>query len=86
MQFNAFLTKLVDTIVNPFIVLMFAAAVVYFLWGVFNYVKGAGSETDRETGGKHIMWGVVGMFIMVSVYGIIKVALNTFGLNSSMVN
>lgn len=83
MPLNTFLARLVDTIVNPLIVLMFAAAVVYFLWGVFNYIKGAASDSDRKTGAQHILWGVVGMFIMVSVYGIIKVALNTFGLGSS---
>lgn len=77
---NEFLAKFADAIVNPLIVLMFAVALVYFLWGVFNYIKGAGSETDRETGGKHILWGVIGMFIMISVWGILRVALNTFGL------
>lgn len=76
---DEFLQKLVENIINPLIGLIFVAAVVMFLWGVTKYIKGAASDSDRETGTKHITWGLVGMFIMVSVYGIIRMALTTFG-------
>ena len=72
-----FIIKLLTVIVNPLINLMFAAALVYFLWGVVQYIKGADSEPARETGREHIMWGLVGMFIMVAAVGIIMVARRT---------
>ena len=75
-----FITTLSDVIINPLIRLMFAAALVYFLWGVFQYVRNADSSEDRKTGGRHIIWGLVGLFIMVSVIAILEIATDTFGI------
>lgn len=77
MTLEEFLTRLADVIVNPLIRLLFAAAVIWFVWGVVVYIRSASSDSGRETGAKHIMWGIVGMVIMVSVYAIIEIALNT---------
>ncbi len=79
----AFIHKVNEIIINPLIVLIFAAAVLVFLWGVFQYIKGADSESERATGRNHILAGVFGMFIMVSVFGIINLILNTIGATSS---
>lgn len=75
---DVFLQKLLDTIINPLIKLLFALAVVYFVWGVFNYIKGEDNGGDRETGTKHIMWGIIGLFIMVSAYAIVQIVGRTF--------
>jgi len=63
-------------IINPLISLMFAFAVVYFLWGVFKYIRAADSPADRETGRKHIIWGILGIFIMTAVFVIMEIAKN----------
>ncbi len=78
---NDFLQKLLDAIVNPLITLLFALAVLYFVWGVINYiVKGDDNGGDREQGKKHIMYGIIGLFIMVSAYAIVQIVGRTFGL------
>lgn len=74
------LNKVITVIVNPLITLMFAVALVYFLFGVFQFVQNADSEDAREPGKQHIMWGIIGMFIMVAVFGIIRIVLDTFGI------
>ncbi|HRY30977.1 MAG TPA: hypothetical protein P5328_01125 [Candidatus Paceibacterota bacterium] len=74
---DSFLSKIASVIVNPLIRLLFAVALVVFLWGIFNYIKGASNPEARETGRRHIIWGLIGMLIMVSVFGIIKLALDT---------
>lgn len=66
-------------VINPLIVLAFAVAMVFFLWGVFQYVRGAGDPKARETGRNHILWSIVGMAIMFSVFGIMTVISNTVG-------
>ncbi len=66
-------------VINPLIVLGFAVAMVVFLWGVFNYVRGAGDPKARETGRKHILWSVVGLAIMFTVFGIMTVISNSVG-------
>ena len=72
------LDKIQTNILNPVIALLFSAAVVYFLYGVFEFVRGQGSDEARKTGAQHILWGVVGMAVMVSAYGIIHVICGTF--------
>ncbi len=70
-------------IINPIIVLMFAVAILVFLYGMFEYFIHGASSTERETGSRHIIAGVVGIFIMVSVFGIINIVINTIGANTS---
>ena len=80
--------KVAQVILNPLIVLGFAIALLYFFYGVFTFVPNAGNEKGRELGKRSIVWGLIGMFIMVSVFGIIRVILNTFSIptnNSSYV-
>lgn len=74
---DSFIGCLTQAIVNPLIKLLFAAALILFLWGVFNYVRHSDSPEGRKTGGQHIIWGLVGMTIMVGVYGIIRILLST---------
>jgi hypothetical protein len=73
------LTNIEQKIINPVIYLLFALALLYFLWGVFRMVAGAASDTAREEGRQHVLWGVIGMFIMVAVYGILHAICNTIG-------
>ncbi|HVU06375.1 MAG TPA: hypothetical protein VHE10_01075 [Candidatus Paceibacterota bacterium] len=72
--------KLFSLVVDPLIQLIFAAAVVYFLWGVFKYIQAADDPDERIQGGKHIIWSVIGLFIMISVWGIIAVIKRTIGV------
>jgi len=77
MTVDQFILNLATVILNPLIKLMFAVALVVFLWGIIEYIKGAGSPDSREQGTRHILWGLVGLFIMVSVYGILTLFKNT---------
>lgn len=74
------ITRLSTYIFNPLIALMFALATVYFIYGVFGYMRGAESDEERAKGADHILWGAVGMFVMVSAYGLIWLIINTFGI------
>ena len=40
------------------------------------------NEEEREKGKKNMLWGIIGMTIMVGVFGIITIILNTFGISS----
>ncbi len=74
------LAKIADVIINPLIRLLFAAALVLFFWGVLQFIRGAGDEKSRETGKEHMIWGIVGMAIMVSVFAIISLATGQIGV------
>ena len=73
--------ELLWTINNVVIPLIFAVAVVVFLWGIFRgYIFKRGEE-EVKTAHQMLIWGIVGLVIMISLWGIINAVANTFGLN-----
>ena len=77
-----FLLKVDGQIVNPVIYFMMGLALVYFLWGVAEYIMKANEPEGRETGTRHIIWGIVGLLIMFGVFGIAHIILNSIGVGS----
>jgi hypothetical protein len=66
---------------NVLVPLIFAVAFVVFLWGVFQYfIYGGADETAQEKGRSLILYGLIGFFIMVSLWGLVNILSNTFGL------
>ncbi len=82
---NEFLAKAYVEIVNPTISLLFGIAFLVFFWGTFSFIKGYGDETNRAEGQRHMLWGVIGIFIMVAVFGIMRLIANAFGLDESLI-
>ena len=64
-------------IINPIIFVLFAAAFLVFIWGLVQFVGNLDNEESRSQGVKHMIWGIVGMVIMLSVNGIIAIIANT---------
>jgi lipid II:glycine glycyltransferase (peptidoglycan interpeptide bridge formation enzyme) len=69
--------KISAVIIQPIINLIFAAGLVFFLYGVAEYLMGADSPEKRQTGAKHMFWGIIGLAIMTMVWGILQVIQNT---------
>lgn len=66
-------------IINPLIIFVFALALVYFVYGIAQYLLSPGNEEIRKTSKQHMLWGVIGMFIMIATFGIMNLILNTLG-------
>lgn len=71
------------SIVVALIPLIFALAFLFFLWGVFKFISATDSKTKQESQ-KVIWWGIIGLFVMVSVWGIIKILGDTLGIESTV--
>ncbi len=82
--FDSFLAKVLEQIVNPLIGLIFALAVAYFLYGVFEFMSNQENEEMKTTGKSHMIWGIVGIAIMLSVWGILNLIINTLGLSGDI--
>ncbi len=76
----SFLNKVNQYILNPLIFLAFGVAFIVFFWGIFQFIYSQTADTDRAEGKRKIFWGLFGMFIMVSAYGLIRLVLGTFGI------
>lgn len=72
--------KINNLIINPLIALMFAVAFAYFIWGVVEYVLKGSSDEARSRGKQHMLWGIIGIFVMISVFGIMQLLINTLGV------
>lgn len=56
-------------------------AVLFFLYGLALYILASGDEAKRNEG-RHIMiWGIIALFAMVSVWGLVKILQNTLNIN-----
>ncbi len=79
------ISKINTNIINPIIVALFGVALVFFLYGVFQYLwKSHADPGAIQAGAKHIGWGLVGMFIMVSVFGFLQVMINSIPTDPSV--
>jgi len=77
---SQFIAGVVTLIINPLIGLLFALALAYFLWGAAQFILNAGSEEGRKKGKDALLRGLIGIFIMASVFGILNVVTSTFGI------
>lgn len=75
------LQKINEKIVEPIILFLVAFAFIIFLYGVYEMISQTDNETARQTGKEHMLWGVVGLFVMFSVFGILNLVCRTIGCN-----
>ncbi|MDO8517744.1 MAG: hypothetical protein Q7S26_00425 [bacterium] len=62
------------TIIANLIKVLIGLALVVFFWGLIKYIWGGGKDTAK---GKSIMIaGIIALFVMISIYGIISFAQN----------
>lgn len=78
MDITAFLDKVNAAIINPLLILLFAIAFLVFFVGIFQFIRNSGEASERDVGKRKIVFGLIGMFIMFSAYGLIHFVLNTF--------
>ncbi len=65
---------IINTINNVFVPVIFAIAFIVFVWGAFQtFIIGAGSEDVKEKGKNLMLWGLIGFFVMVSVWGLVNI-------------
>ena len=83
---DSILLKVDNLIINPLITLLFALAVVYFLYGVFQFIISQQSDEKKSDGKAHMLWGIVGITIMIGVWTILGIVLNTLGINKSQID
>lgn len=65
-------------ILNTVIPLLISVGVLYFIWGVVDYTL-SGSTEKKEQGQQHMIWGIIGITVIVSIWGLVAVLSNTFG-------
>ena len=71
------LNPIIVNIIEPAIALLFAVALVVFVWSIVQYIIKGGEEGDTKRLWWSILGGVIGMALMLSAWGIIHLVANT---------
>ncbi len=75
------ITNVINNVLVP---LIFTICVIVFLYGVAKaYIFSGGSDTARAEGHRLIFWGVIGFAVMVSVWGLVNIAIAILGTGGS---
>lgn len=72
----------ISTFLNGMIGLFITLAIVVFFWGLIKYLWSIDNENAHE-GLKIMFWGLIAIFVMVSIWGIIKLLQNTLKVTST---
>jgi hypothetical protein len=72
--------RIESVILFPLMTFMLTLALLFFLWGAYEFVLHADSDSGRDTGKRHMLYGIIGMLVMVSAMAILKIAAGTFGV------
>lgn len=73
------LAKIAVLIINPLIVLGFVLATIYLFYSIIKLIWGSDSG-DVSKKRDAVIYGVVGLLIMFSVYGILRLVLGTLNI------
>lgn len=71
----------IGRIINLLIPIVFALALLYFFWGLAQYILASGDPTAQESGRNKMIWGIVALFVMASVWGLVRFLGTAIGVN-----
>lgn len=66
------LQNVVTEIFNPLYQLAVGVSIVYFLYGVFRFILDFNDPQKKNLGKSHLLYGTIGLFIILSVGGILQ--------------
>lgn len=64
----------IDNVLQVLVPTLIVLALAIFIWGMvtFIFAAGRGSEESMKVGKSRMLWGVVGLFVIVSVWGLVQ--------------
>jgi cytochrome bd-type quinol oxidase subunit 2 len=75
-----FVMRFNNIILYPLIALLMGVALLVFLYGAAQYVMNPTNETVRSEARQHMLYGILGLVVMVAAVAILMIFLRTFGL------
>ena len=71
----------IGNILNLIIPVLITLGVVYFIWGVITYVISSDEEA-KKSGRNRMIYGVIGLAVIVAVWGLVNLLTRTFGVDN----
>lgn len=70
------------SIADAIVLLIISMATIVFLYGLVGYIKKSSDVAGREESRKYIIYGILGLFVMTAVWGLVKILADTFGISA----
>lgn len=67
-------------IVGQVIYIIMGVVTAVFLWGMVKYVSAGGDEKAKEASKGYIKAGIIGLFLSLSIWGIVNIIAKTFNV------
>jgi len=61
----------ISALVNNLVPLTIALALLFFIWGLVQFILASGDEEAKTAGKRKIVWGIVALFVIISVWGLV---------------
>ncbi|MEK7107790.1 MAG: hypothetical protein AAB814_01285 [Patescibacteria group bacterium] len=74
------LLEAVMAVAKNLIPILIGIGLVVFLWGVVRYITAGPDETKRTEARNLMVWGIIGLFVMVGVWGLVSLIGYIFGI------
>lgn len=84
MTFQTLVNTVIIDILKPFVVLIFAAAIVFFLWNVFGLVRSSDQPEEIAKFKEKIVWGIIAIAVMASMWGLVRFITGSLNLDPSI--
>ncbi len=81
-DFKSLVQAVIEGIFSPLTALFVALAVLYFFIGVVNFIKSGENESERTKGRNQIIFGLIGLAVMMSVWGLVSLITTSFGIDN----
>lgn len=74
----------ISNFMNRLIPFVIGLAALIFIIGLIQFVTSGGDEEKRKAARDTIIWGIIIIFVMTSVWGLVGILGSTFGLNNDV--
>ena len=80
---DALVQRIGKVLLGPVEMVIFAAGFLLFMWGLVKFMWNVGEGGSQSDGKQHMLWGIIGMFLMVSIWSMIALIDSTFGFGAT---
>lgn len=70
------------TLIKTIVPFLFTLATAAFIWGIISFFLNPDNEEKRKAGKAYMTWGIIALFVMISMWGLVGVLSNTFGVKT----
>lgn len=67
---NSIVTSL-SALITALVPVVIGLGLLFFIWGLVQYIAASGDEAAKEEGKRKMIWGVIALFVIVAVWGLV---------------